>query len=118
MKKFKIYDAWISTGLIISFTSLFFLDAKGAFAVLFSGYFVVGAWQVISMLVHVFNKRTLPVSRLRSGYHLIALVAVATMPVGSFFLLLYVAPVMAVFYTWLCFSEVKKLNGRPLSCLK
>ena len=114
MKKFKEVDTWISIILIIAFSIATIINQDYT---LFLGYFLVGGWQVISMIVHLFYRRSLPVSKLRSFYQFLSLIAIVTMP-GSFYLLLYAAPFMAVFYTWLCYDEVRKMNQRPLALLK
>jgi hypothetical protein len=115
MKKFKKMDAWISFILITAFAiaTLMYRDYT-----LLTGYFVVGGWQVISMLVHVFNSCFTNRKSVRYYYHWVTLISVITMPVGSIWILLFTAPFMAVFYTWLCFDEVKKMSRRPLALLK
>ena len=120
MKKFKKVDVGISTVLIIFFLTVCIskYDESGYFNVLLTGYFVVGGWQVISMLVHIFYRRSLTLSATRSVYHLITLISLATMPLGSFWILVVTAPFMAVFYAWLCFDEVRKMSQRPLAMLK
>ncbi len=49
MKKFKKIDAWVSAVLIIGFAVPSFINQDATFII---GYFVVGGWQVISMLLH------------------------------------------------------------------
>ena len=114
MKKFKTGDVWISIILITGFAIASLVNRDHTFIL---GYFVVGGWQVISMLVHVFNE-SFPMSKTRTVYHWVTLVSVMTMPIGSFWILLFTAPFMAIFYTGLCYSEVKKMNQRPLALLK
>ena len=118
MKTFKIIDVWTSIGLIISFTTLILLDGNRSIlnSKLFDGYFVVGGWQVISMLVHAINGSF--TYGARYVYHWITFIAVATMPAGSFWVLWITAPFMAVFYTGLCYREVYKKMKRPLGLLK
>ena len=118
MKTFKIIDVWTSIGLIISFTTLILLDGNRSIlnSKLFDGYFVVGGWQVISMLVHTFTRTFTYGARL--VYHWITLISVVTMPAGSFWILLFTAPFMAVFYTWICYREVYIKMKRPLDILK
>lgn len=115
MKKFKKIDTWISITLITAFAIASIINQDYTFII---GYFVVGGWQVISMLIHLFYRRSLEISRVRYVYQLITLIALATMPVGSFLILLFTAPFMAIFYTWLCFDEVRKMHQRPLALLK
>lgn len=115
MRKFKRVDAWISTALITGFAVATLINRDYTFLL---GYLVVGAWQVTSMLVHVYYRCFTGKKGLRYIYHWITLISLITMPVGSFWILLFTAPFMAVFYTWLCFDEVKKMYQRPLAMLK
>ncbi|GAB2828265.1 hypothetical protein [Ferruginibacter profundus] len=119
MKQFKIVDFWISIGLIISFTIISILEGMEDFLHNYftSGYFIVGGWQVISMLVHAFNRCFTARWQARYIYHWIAFIAIVTMP-GSFWVLLYAAPLMAVYYTYLCYKETYIKMKRPLSILK
>ena len=121
MKNFKICDFWISAGLIISFTILNIIDFKGNILntpVLFAAYFTVGGWQVISMIVHAVTHTFTHWPGARYAYHWVSLIAVITMPLGSIWILLFAAPFMAVYYTWLCYSEVYVKMKRPLDLLK
>lgn len=115
MKTFKLADFWVSAGLIIVFTVLSIFKQDYTFIV---GYFVVGAWQVISMLVHVFTHTFTYRPGARYAYQWITLIAVATLPLGSFWILFFTAPFMAIYYTWLCYHEVYVKMQRPLSVLK
>lgn len=115
MKNFKKIDTWISIILITVFAIATIINRDYTFLV---GYFVVGGWQVISMLVHVYNHSFTEKRGTRYVYHWITFFSIITMPVGSFFILLFTAPFMAIFYTWLCFDEVRKMNQRPLALLK
>jgi hypothetical protein len=83
-----------------------------------AGYFIVGGWQVISMIIHAVTKTFTHRSGKRYVYHWITFISVITMPMGSFWILFFTAPFMAVYYTWLCFDEVRKMNQRPLALLK
>ena len=82
------------------------------------GYFIVGGWQVISMLVHAIMGWFTAGWGTRTIYNWITLVSVMTMPLGSFWILLFTAPFMAIFYTWLCWHEVHVKMRRPLALLK
>ncbi|MGB4935385.1 MAG: hypothetical protein WBO30_00105 [Ferruginibacter sp.] len=120
MKKFKKTDVVVSTVLILFFLTacLVNYDRSGYFELLLTGYFVVGGWQVISMLVHIAYRKSLPMSATRIMYQVISLIALVTMPLGSFWLLAVASPFMAVFYAGLCFKEVREMNTRPLAILK
>ncbi len=115
MKKFKQIDSWISVFLIVAFAIATIINQDYAFLL---GYFVVGAWQVISMLVHAYHRIFTYKGGTRYVYHWITLISLVTMPVGSYWILLFTAPFMAVFYMWLCFEEVRKMNQRPLAIFK
>jgi len=120
MKQFKIIDFWISVGLIISFTIINIME--GSLNILENyllvGYFVVGGWQVISMLVHVFNHCFTAKFGARYIYNWITFIAVVTMPLGSIWILLFAAPFMAIGYTYLCYKETYVKMRRPLHLLK
>ena len=115
MKKFKKIDTWISIMLITGFAIATIINRDYTFIV---GYFVVGGWQVISMLLHVYYKCFTEKKGSRYIYHWITFISLVTMPIGSFLILLFTAPFMAVYYTWLCYDEVRKMNQRPLALLK
>lgn len=124
MKKFKTLDAWISTILIVSSTIISFINHDYTFLL---GYTVVGAWQVISMIVHAFNGWFTESGSKRYTYHrivvitlMIVLLGFAIYPILIYllFILLFVSPFMALYYNWLCFEEVRKMNQRPLAILK
>lgn len=112
-EKFKLIDFWVNVVLIV-------LSVTNALIVGFddflengflSGYFIVGGWQIISMIVHVITKSNFRKYNARFVYTCIAFFAVVTIP-GSFWILFIIAPFMAIFYTVICYSEVynKKIN--------
>lgn len=108
-------DLWLSIGLIAGFAIASLIKRDDTIII---GYFIVGGWQVISMIVHVVNRCFTDKGGARNMYHWITFISVITMPIGSFWILLFTAPFMAVYYTWLCYSEVRKMNQRPLAILK
>lgn len=114
MKQFKTIDLFVSIALILGF-AIYWLVKPGSF---FVAYFVVGSWQVISMLVHAFNKCFTYKKGKRYMYHWISFISIATVPLGSFRVLIFLAPVMAVYYSWLCYREVFIKMRRPLALLK
>ncbi|MFN0083717.1 MAG: hypothetical protein ACKVOM_14510 [Ferruginibacter sp.] len=123
MKKFNEIDFFISTGLIIAYSIIIIIEPKQAPInnyYLLQGYFVVGGWQVISMIVHILFRGKQPLSYVRRVYTGITLLCLVTMPMGfvMFAILLFVAPFMAIFYTCICANEVFKKVKRPLDYLK
>ena len=115
MKKFKQIDLLVNIILVTGFTGYTLIKWDDS---LFLAYFVVGGWQVISMIVHIagkwFTKRGGP----RYAYNWVTGIALLTFPLGSFWLLLFIAPLMAVYYTWQCYDELVVKMRRPLANLK
>ena len=123
VKKFKEIDMLISVVLIFA-SVLYGAKPHNNFL---TGYFVVGVWQVISMLIHFFNHWFCGHGSKRYTYQWSVLVIVLFMLLGLViypvlvlvcFILLFVAPVMAIYYTWLCYEEIYVKMKRPLDMLK
>jgi hypothetical protein len=124
MKQFKIIDFWISIGLIVFFTVLSFAKMGETFLY---GYFAVGGWQIISMVIHFINKWFCNKGTVRYNYQravfvliLISLAGLVFKPLLFLvlFLLVFAAPVMAVYYTFICHEEIYVKMQRPLALLK
>ncbi|MBK7882769.1 MAG: hypothetical protein IPJ81_02240 [Chitinophagaceae bacterium] len=136
MKKFKIMDMWISIILIIfsitrsiifydRFLGPYFLHVKDD---IIQGYFIVGGWQVISMLVHTFKKWFTIKGNKRFYYQIIVLtiilISILLIVFKSdgiafmLFFLLAVTPFMAIYYTYICYHEIYIKMKRPLDQLK
>jgi hypothetical protein len=126
MKEFKQIDWLISVLLIVIFLVMGFIHSIW----FLYGYFIVGGWQVISMIVHELAGWFVIRGSLRRSYHVIVLVIMilgcsfiiyeplAFISYLLCFIMLFAAPVMALFYTSLCYNEWKSLSRRPLSVLK
>jgi len=115
MKKLKTIDLFINITLIAGFAINWLIKMDDSY---FYGYFVVGGWQVTSMLFHVYNGIFTYKEGSRNTYHWITLISLVTMPLGSIWILLFAAPFMAVYYTYLCYHEVYVKMQRPLALLK
>lgn len=115
MKRFKTVDLTMNVALILGSIIFGLIKRDGSFL---SGYIIVGTWQVISMCVHAWNKWFVGKKGQRYIYHWITFLSVVTMPVGSFWVLLFLAPFMAIYYSWLCYHEVYVRMQRPLALLK
>jgi hypothetical protein len=124
MKKFKTTDTWLSMVLIFGSVvyALCIRDERFIY-----GYFAVGAWQVASMLVHAFNHWFTEKAGRRLLYHrfvaflfAVALVGwvYADVLFGLLLVLLFIAPVMALYYNWICYQEVYVKMKRPMALLK
>lgn len=124
MKKFKLIDTWVSISLILVGTVVSLVKLDNSFMMV---YCIVGGWQMISMFVHAIKGWFTHLKTARYNYHALvtilaalSLVGLLITPVLYFVMiaLLFAAPVMAVFYTWLCYEEVYVKMQRPLAALK
>jgi len=124
MKRFKKIDVWISVGLILASVIWACVCAGHDFL---AGYFVVGACQLISMILHAANGWFSEKGSSRYYYHIavacilgIALIGMVIYTVLFIILLflLFFAPVMAIWYTCMCYNETYIKMQRPLSLLK
>ena len=115
MKQFKIIDFWISCILITVFAIASIFNGDYTFLI---GYIVVGSWQVISMIVHLVTRTFIYKRGSRYVYNWVTLISLLTMPIGSYIILFFAAPFMAVYYTWICYDETYVKMQRPLALLK
>ena len=124
MKKFKQIDLFLSIALIIASLVYGILSTDFKFI---AGYFVVGGWQIISMLVHQVNHWFTGKGSSRLLYHntvavLIAATVVSLLvplfTVALLFLMLFATPVMAIMYSLICYDELSVKMQRPLALLK
>jgi hypothetical protein len=124
MKSFKIIDIGISIGLILIFSVLSLIHRDNTFLI---GYWTVGSWQIISMLIHAIKGWFTHSKAGRYYYHItitvlaaLSLLGLLVYPVQFLLMaiLLFAAPFMAIYYTWLCYNEVYVKMQRPLAALK
>ncbi len=115
MKLFKITDVTISLAMLILFSAAYAWN--DSFDGLITSYFVTGGWQTISMAIHAFHNWHTRKWGARYIYHRITFISLATIPLGSFWLLGFAAPFMAAFYTGLCMVEVFHREKRPSELL-
>ena len=122
MRNFKISDFLIQVFLIVSLLVKSLINADKTSL---NAYCIIGGWQVISMLVHQYNKwYTNNLSR-RYYYHRITIGFILAMAVAYlasvffiiFYLMLFAAPVMAIYYTAICYREVFYPVKRPLDLI-
>ena len=111
MKQFKIIDFWVSVGLIVSYLIIYILEPKTSIiknAFLIQGYFIIGLWQLISMITHFLNRKVFYLSPMRIMYNWLIIICITTMPMGLLVptILLFATPLMAIFYTGICGFEV------------
>ena len=123
MKKFKQIDFLLSCALIIGSVGWGLVTFDERFLI---GYFVVGGWQVISMIVHAINGWFCQKGSSRYKYHwavsiitIVAMLGFVLYPLLIiFFPLLFLSPFMAIWYTSLCYDETYIKMSRPMELLK
>ena len=115
MKRIKTIDLFINITIIAGFAIYWLVRQDSSFMI---AYFVVGGWQVISMLFHWYNRCFTYNGSSRTIYNWITLISIVSMPLGSIWILLFTAPLMAVYYTYICYHEVTVKMQRPLALLK
>jgi len=120
MKRFKLLDL-IVQALLIGSSFIYYAGGKD-FTIY--PYFAVGGWQLFSCLIHfIFNNTFLP-SGERKQYlktvMWVLIIAVVSFPLIIFvgFGLLVVSPVLAIWYTMICWSEYRNLKAREFIHLK
>lgn len=122
MKIFKQVDFALQLVLISGFTIASLVKQDYTFLI---AYFVVGLCQLISMVVHAANKWHFSKRSPRYNYSLfvVCLLAVTLLALAVhllifiLFLLLFAAPVLAVYYTSICYREVFYYQKRPLELI-
>src|SRR5579885_2427260 len=106
MKTFKTVDFWIQIAVMIAGILIIITDPDNFYV----AYFIVGAFQFASMLIHEAMHCFTGRGSTRRVYHnvtYILVVAMAMSPLLSpllfvFLPLLFISPVMAIFYLRLC----------------
>lgn len=120
MKRFKQIDCIVQCLVILlSFLGYFIVGARGL-ADGFIVYFLVGGWQLLSAVIHLFrpqfNRRLL-----RNLYWVFLAVIVTggvimnsneTRMLDYMFAMLFVTPVLAIYYCVVCIIETKGLHAR------
>jgi hypothetical protein len=123
MKQFKVIDFWGGLVLVVAALVCIPISPSVAFCI---GYFGVGSWHIISMLVHIFNKWFIDKRYARSNYHwtvlviiILAIIGILIKPVLWFLMIvmLFAGPIMIIIYSNICYAEIQKLK-RPLALLK
>jgi len=128
MKPYKLIDFIIGILLIIICTFSAFVLKEAYF---FYGYFVVGGWQLLSMLIHMANNDKYIRSSNRKIYEkmilwiliigvLSLLLTLLEMPILIFYLyaMLIFSPVLAIYYQVVCYIEYRLLIKRAFIHLK
>ncbi len=123
MKTIKLIDIYIQAILIVIFVVLSLIKKTDTFLI---GYFAVGIVQLISALVHILLRWKVQNSpRYLYSYGILLLIIISCLcviiPNILFivaYLLLFLAPILALIYVAICMYEIKLMNQRPLALLK
>jgi hypothetical protein len=120
MLRFKQFD-WIFQVFLMVFSLLYFAVSRSSVLSeeFFSIYFIVGGWQMISVIIHFFLPAEAK-SKRRMNYvifTIVTIIATAIMialepaPIFSylFFLLIWTGG-LAFIYLWICFTETRNLK--------
>ncbi len=124
MRKFKIIDVWINILLIVIFSIVTWIS-RDNYRMAVLSYFIVGGWQIISMLVHILHP-TFKITTARSIYQytliIVTVLVLLSIPFDmvllALYLLLIVSPFMAIYYTYVCYRETYVKMKRPMDQLK
>lgn len=110
--RFKQIDLIVQLLILLTTGALYFVDTNMAFTSL---YFVMGGWQFMSMLVHLIAKWNN--DHLPRRIYLFALLAIViiflislafvTLMIWYFYLLLFITPVLGLYYTLICWLEFR-----------
>ena len=115
MKIFKITDAFIQVALIIFFTVYIIVREVEMPDKLFLAYYIVGAYQVVSCLIHLFMRLNQNESgrwiyqRLLAGLIIFGVISTLLRSAAILWVLLLCAPFLAIFYTSFSIRETYKL---------
>ena len=122
LKTFKRIDLVGQLVLILGFAITTLTINQDAFLL---GYFIVGAWQGLSMVMHVANGWHVRNGSPRSIYHIITVVTIILALLALvlpfmfifFIVLLFLAPIMAISYAVICYRETIYYTKRPLELI-
>ena len=120
MRTYKLLDCWIQ-GILIVLGLLFGFYGNQSDSMIFGGYFTVGGWQILSVILHRIFYTPQHKSLMRRIYlfTLAAVIAILLVSIpGQFVIialygLLFFSPVMAVYYLITCVVETKRLPALP-----
>jgi hypothetical protein len=132
MKTYKLIDLW--GNVVILLAIVFYALKTKQIDTLFSLYFYLGAWQLISAIAHLFTQSFYHSNQLRVLYNKALLITIIIIAISfglafiddlTFFILIVVGGltlvatfIMAIFYFIICYKEVYVLSKRPLSVIK
>ncbi|MDB5191566.1 MAG: hypothetical protein JWQ96_1129 [Segetibacter sp.] len=121
MKTWKIIDLIAQVLMIVGFVIAAIAGNSNAYI---SGYFIVGAWQLTSMLIHNHNKWHTRKGSPRFIFQIVVVLTIlftaisVIIPLSGFLpTLLFVASVLVVSYALLSYKEIVYYSKRPLELI-
>ena len=120
MRTYKLLDCWIQAILIV-LGLVAGLYGNQSDSMIFGGYFTVGGWQILSVILHRIFYTPQHKSLMRRIYLVTLAVVIAVLLLsvpGKFVIealygLLFFSPLMAVYYLITCIVETKRLAALP-----
>lgn len=122
MKTIKTIDLYVNIVLMASCSIAILLNQVN----LIKTYFVVGGWQVLSMIVHTLNGWFMKKGVARRVFHRTVIVILSIVLLGQvltpflfiFFFLLVGSPVLAMIYSKICYDELNEIKTTNSLSLK
>ena len=123
MKNFKSIDFWLQLALIPACILLAIAGKQ-----VFTAYFIVGGWQLMSAVIHLVFRRNYLQAKARGYYTIIAVSLVllgllqlafpgSLIIIYGYFMLLC-SPFLALWYICICYEEKRWLEHRAFVHLK
>jgi hypothetical protein len=108
LKRIDVYGQFI---LILLCTALTLIFHSEVFLICL---FIIGFWQVVSTSIQMFfNKNKVEVHG-REAYQKFLVVSILTLPIGSFWVLPFIAPFAAIWYFAISRRELRIWEARQL----
>ncbi|MDB5249093.1 MAG: hypothetical protein JWQ40_3487 [Segetibacter sp.] len=122
MRAFKKIDLLIQVMLVIVFTIIEIVHSKSLFIL---ALYILGGWQLISMLIHWANKWHPMKGGRRFSFQIVfvalfVLASLAELVFQKVFLqhfLLFTLPVLSIYYSYICYMEIFYYSKRPLELI-
>jgi hypothetical protein len=117
MKRFKQIDCIVQVLLIVGSLLTYFMQASNGVIDGFIVYFVVGGWQLLSAVVHLFNK-TYNRVLLRRIYWSTVIALIAGSVFASvndnrlltyLYMMLFLTPALTLYYCTICMIETRSI---------
>lgn len=119
MRTIKLVDCWIQGLMILAAVPIAFSNTNFD-GIFFGVYFMVGGWQILSVILHRIFYTPQHKSFMRHIYLItlaivagVLLASITSFIIWALYGLLFFSPLMAVYYLITCVVETKKLPEVP-----